>query len=175
MSDTVDTREGADLADAQAPQGGTTPAQGGRGGHGGHAGQAQDEGGHSHGHGGCGGHSHADGVDARRPSQLGGDPDAAAKPAGCNGQGGCGGAGGCGSHAAPPRVPVLDARTIDPLIRQAAIFGVLVGLPPNQAVTIVTDADPTPMAALLEERLPGEYAVEAVKTDDDEWRFTVAR
>ena len=51
----------------------------------------------------------------------------------------------------------LDARLIDPVIRQSAIFGVLVGLPPAGTVTIVTHENPAPIADLLHERLPGEY------------------
>ena len=71
-------------------------------------------------------------------------PDAAAESCGtvpgCDGHGGCGGhgGGGCGGHGAT-EPPILDARVIDPLIRQSAIFGVLVGLPPTGKVTIVTD------------------------------------
>lgn len=95
---------------------------------------------------------------------------------GCDGHGGCGGhgGGGCGGHGATYR-PVLDARQIDPAIRQSAIFGVLVGLPPAGAVTIVTHENPAPIADLLEERLPGEYQVTTEPTDDEDYRVTFAR
>ncbi|GAB78614.1 Uncharacterized conserved protein, DUF2249 family [Austwickia chelonae] len=92
---------------------------------------------------------------------------------GCDGQGGCGSGGGCGGHLT--YVPELDARTLDPMIRQSAIFGVLVGLPPEEAVTVVTDQDPAPIAELLEERLPGEYTVTTETTEDDSYRVTFAR
>lgn len=93
--------------------------------------------------------------------------------AGCGGHGGggCGGC-GCGGHG---RTPELDARTIDPAIRQSAIFGVLMGLPPQGSVTIVAPHDPSPLAQLLSERLPGEYGVEVDRVADDEWRATFSR
>ncbi len=104
-------------------------------------------------------------------SCAGEDPGTA--PAGCNGQGGCGSGSGCGGHEAV--IPELDARTIHPMIRQSAIFGVLVGLPPQAAVTIVAPNDPGPIVALLEERLPGEYAVMTDQAAADEWRVTFIR
>ncbi len=94
-------------------------------------------------------------------------------PPGCDGHGGCGGNGGCGGHGAP-YVPVLDARQIDPAIRQSAIFGVLVGLPPAQAVTVITEQDPAPIAELLHERLPGEYEV-ATQQAEEAYEVTFAR
>lgn len=94
---------------------------------------------------------------------------------GCDGHGGCGGHGGGGCHHAPAYTPVLDARTIDPLIRQSAIFGVLVGLPPHAAVTVITEQDPAPIADLLHERLPGEYEVATEPTDDAAFTVTFAR
>lgn len=95
---------------------------------------------------------------------------------GCDGHGGCGGhgGGGCGGHA-PAHTPTLDARLIDPVIRQSAIFGVLVGLPPAAAVTIITQENPAPIAELLHERLPGEYQVSAEASDDDAFRVTFSR
>lgn len=95
---------------------------------------------------------------------------------GCDGHGGCGGhgGGGCGGHA-PAHTPTLDARLIDPVIRQSAIFGVLVGLPPAAAVTIVTQENPAPIAELLHERLPGEYQVSTEPSDDDSFRVTFSR
>ncbi len=99
------------------------------------------------------------------------DPQTA--PTGCDGHGGCGGNGGCGDHAA--QIPELDARTLHPMIRQSAIFGVLVGLPPEGAVTIVAPQDPGPIVALLDERLPGEYAVMTHQAGDEEWRVTFIR
>lgn len=104
-------------------------------------------------------------------SCAGADPHTA--PAGCDGHGGCGGDSGCGGHETV--IPELDARTIHPLIRQSAIFGVLVGLPPQAAVTIVAPSDPGPIVTLLEERLPGEYAVTTAQGGEDEWRVTFIR
>lgn len=96
--------------------------------------------------------------------------------AGCGGHGrddggGCGGC-GCGGHGG---VPELDARIIDPTIRQSAIFGVLMGLPPQGRVRIVAPHDPSPIADLLAERLPGEYGVEVDQVGADEWRATFSR
>lgn len=92
---------------------------------------------------------------------------------GCDGHGGCGGNGGCGGHSS--LVPELDARLIDPVIRQSAIFGVLVGLRPAQAVTVLTDQDPTPVVEFLHERLPGEYEVAIDPVAEDAYRATFAR
>ncbi|MBW3084002.1 hypothetical protein KEM60_00185 [Austwickia sp. TVS 96-490-7B] len=86
---------------------------------------------------------------------------------GCDGQGGCGSGGGCGGHTVQ-YVPLLDARTIDPVIRQSAIFGVLIGLPSQESVVVVTDQDPEPVADLLAEQLPGEYTVVTESVDEDE-------
>lgn len=112
-----------------------------------------------------------DTVDPGPEPCAGAHPETA--PAGCDGHGGCGGNSGCGSHEAV--IPELDARTIHPMIRQSAIFGVLVGLPPQAAVTIVAPNDPGPIVALLEERLPGEYAVTTAQGGAQEWRVTFIR
>lgn len=90
---------------------------------------------------------------------------------GCAGHGSCGGSGSCGNG----HVPVLDARTIDPVIRQSAIFGVLIGLAPGAAVTIVSDQDPQPIAALMQERLPGSFEIDLDRAGEAEWRVGFAR
>ncbi len=97
-------------------------------------------------------------------------------PEGCNGHGGCGGSdgGGCGDHDTQT-TPLLDARTLDPRIRQSAIFGVLMGLPPGEAVTVVTLGDPTPIAELLNERLPGQYEATAAEMEGDVFLVTFER
>lgn len=124
---------------------------------------------HQHQHGGCGGGgcgacgSHGDAEGAPADGMIADEPTA----------GGCGGACGCGGHSA--RTPVLDARTIDPQIRQSAIFGVLVGMPPRGSVVVVSDVDPAPIAQLLQDRLPGEYAVDAEVLDDGSHVVTFRR
>ncbi len=88
--------------------------------------------------------------------------------------GACGcGAGGCGSG--PRRIPELDARVIDPTIRQAAIFGVLIGLTPGGGATIVTDEAPDLVRTLIEGQFAGQYAVDGGQVGDDEWRTTFTR
>ncbi|MEP7161509.1 MAG: DUF2249 domain-containing protein [Dermatophilaceae bacterium] len=97
-------------------------------------------------------------------------------PEGCNGHGGCGGGdegGGC-DHGTQT-TPLLDARTLDSRIRQSAIFGVLMGLPPGEAVTVVTPGDPTPIAELLNERLPGQYEATAAEMEGDIFLVTFER
>ncbi|WP_168582543.1 DUF2249 domain-containing protein [Gephyromycinifex aptenodytis] len=88
---------------------------------------------------------------------------------GCGG-GGCGGMCGGGSY-----VPTLDARAIDPTIRQSAIFGVLMGLPAAGSVKIIGVTDPSPIAELLESRLPGEYSVAVQEVAELEWHATFSR
>lgn len=88
--------------------------------------------------------------------------------------GSCGcGAGGCGSG--PRRIPELDARAIDPAIRQAAVFGVLIGLAPGGGATIVTDESPDLVRTLIEGQFAGQYVVEGGQVEDDEWRTTFTR
>lgn len=91
-----------------------------------------------------------------------------------SGGGGCGGgcAGMCGGGA---YIPSLDARAIDPTIRQSAIFGVLMGLPPAGSVKIIGVIDPSPLAELLESRLPGEYSIEVDEVSEREWHATFSR
>lgn len=88
--------------------------------------------------------------------------------------GGCG-SGACGGICGGPYVPELDARALDPVIRQSAIFGVLMGLPPQGSVRVVVNSDPAGIAQLLEERLPGEYSSEVDAVSDDEYRVLFAR
>lgn len=85
--------------------------------------------------------------------------DATEAPSGgCGGACGCGaGGGGCGSGAG--RVPVLDARPIDPAIRQAAILGVLVGLAPGTSALLVTEERPELALMLVEQQFPGQYEI----------------
>jgi len=91
---------------------------------------------------------------------------------GCGG-GGCGcGAGGCGGNA---RVPELDARPIDPQIRQAAIFGVLIGLPPGSAATVLTDESPELVMTLIEGQFAGQYDIACEQQGEDLWRTTFTR
>ncbi|GMA41293.1 DUF2249 domain-containing protein [Mobilicoccus caccae] len=88
--------------------------------------------------------------------------------------GGCGG-GGCGGGCGGPYVPELDARELDPMIRQSAIFGVLMGLPSEGSVRVVVNTDPSGIAQLLEQRLPGEYSAEVDEVSEDEYRVLFAR
>lgn len=88
--------------------------------------------------------------------------------------GGCGG-GGCGGGCGGPYVPELDARALDPMIRQSAIFGVLMGLPAGGAVRVVVNTDPSGITELLEQRLPGQYGAEVETVSDDEFRVVFTR
>lgn len=88
--------------------------------------------------------------------------------------GGCG-SGACGGVCGGPYVPELDARELDPVIRQSAIFGVLMGLPPQSSVRVVVNSDPSGIAELLEERLPGEYSSEVDAVSADEYRVVFVR
>lgn len=99
------------------------------------------------------------------------DADTAAETAGCGGGCACG-AGGCGSGGP---VPELDARAIDPAIRQAAIFGVLIGQPPAGRVVIVTDGRPDLVLTLLEGQFAGQYEAAIEEVSDEEWRTTFTR
>ncbi|MDO5628334.1 MAG: DUF2249 domain-containing protein [Mobilicoccus sp.] len=87
---------------------------------------------------------------------------------------GCG-SGGCGGACGGPYVPELDARALDPMIRQSALFGVLMGLAPAGSVRVVVNTDPSGIATLLEERLPGQYSVEVDEVSDDEYRVVFSR
>lgn len=91
--------------------------------------------------------------------------------AGCGGGCACG-SGGCGQGA---RTPELDARVIDPAIRQAAVFGVLIGQPPGGRVVIVTDSRPDLVLTLLEGQFAGQYDIEVAEAGEGEWRSTFVR
>lgn len=95
------------------------------------------------------------------------------EPQGCGGACGCGaGGGGCGGGG---RVPELDARPIDPAIRQAAIFGVLVGLVPGTSALIVTGERPELALMLVEQQFPGQYEVAPEEAAPGVWRTKFAR
>lgn len=93
------------------------------------------------------------------------------------GQSGCGscacGSGGCGGGGG--RVPELDARPIDPALRQAAILGVLVGLVPGASAAIVTDGEPELVLMLIEQQFPGQYEIAMDEVGDSEWRTKFLR
>lgn len=91
-----------------------------------------------------------------------------------SGCGGCGcGAGGCGDG--PARVPEFDARPVDPLIRQSAVFGVLIGLPAGSGATVITDESPELVRTLIEGQFVGQYRIEGGRVEDQEWRTTFTR
>lgn len=93
-------------------------------------------------------------------------------------QGGCGscscGSGGCGGSGGG-RVPELDARPIDPALRQAAILGVLVGLVPGASAAIVTDGEPELILMIIEQQFAGQYEISFDQVADDEWRTKFLR
>lgn len=96
-------------------------------------------------------------------------------PQGCGGACGCGeSGGGCGAGGGG-RVPELDARPIDPAIRQAAIFGVLVGLVPGASALIVTDERPELALMLVEQQFPGQYEASPEEAAQGLWRTKFAR
>lgn len=92
-------------------------------------------------------------------------------------QGGCGscscGSGGCGGGGG--RVPELDARVIDPALRQAAVLGVLVGLVPGASAAIVTDSEPELVLMLIEQQFAGQYEITMDEISDTEWRTKFLR
>ncbi len=94
------------------------------------------------------------------------------RPGGC-GSCSCGqdGSGGCGGG----RVPELDARTIDPALRNAAVFGVLVALVPGSSAVIIDEAEPEVVLMLIAERFPGQYEITGAQAAPGEWRAKFAR
>ena len=91
--------------------------------------------------------------------------------AGC---GGCGcGSGGCGDGRA--RVPEFDAGPVDPLIRQSAVFGVLIGLTPGAGATVITEESPDLVRTLIEGQFAGQYRIEGGQVEEQEWRTTFTR
>ncbi len=118
------------------------------------------------------GHHHPDAAPEGEPGSSSGCGSSGSP--GCDGHGGCGSGGGCGGHAVDT-VPHLDTRIIDPRIRQSAIFGVLIGMPPGAQVAIVTDYDPEPIASLIEERLPGAFSMVTEQAERGAWQVSFAR
>ena len=84
-----------------------------------------------------------------------------------------GGACGCGSVA--DDLPALDARTIPPAVRHAAILGALAGLRPGDGMVLVAPHDPVPLLATLDERQPGAFDVGYLERGPQAWRLSFLR
>ena len=64
---------------------------------------------------------------------------------------------------------------VDPLIRQSAVFGVLIGLTPGAGATVVMGEAPDLVRTLIEGQFAGQYRIEADQVDEQEWRTTFTR
>lgn len=72
-------------------------------------------------------------------------------------------------------MPELDARPIDPALRQAAILGVLVGLVPGASAAIVTDEEPELVLMLIEQQFAGQYEITMGEGSEGGWRTKFLR
>lgn len=80
---------------------------------------------------------------------------------------------GCGSEAGTP-LPVLDARALAPELRHGAIFGALEGAQSGRGIVLIAPHDPIPLLAQVEDKWPGQFAVEYLERDS-EWRLAITR
>jgi uncharacterized protein (DUF2249 family) len=91
-----------------------------------------------------------------------------------------GAGGGCGGHCScgetdGPGFPELDARTVPHAIRHATIFGALDSVRSGGGLVLVAPHDPLPLLRQVEERSPGEFAVDYLQRGPDAWRLRLVR
>lgn len=79
------------------------------------------------------------------------------------------------SDAASHADPVLDARTIPPAIRHAAIFGALDSLTNGAALVLVAPHDPVPLLAQARARYGEGLEIEYVQQGPDAWHVRLRR
>lgn len=65
----------------------------------------------------------------------------------------------------------LDSTTIPHAIRHGAIFGALGALHPGQQLVLRASHDPLPLLTQLEQRAPGQFAVEYLTSGPEVWRL----
>lgn len=83
---------------------------------------------------------------------------------------------GCGCHEQEATgLPELDARAIPHAIRHATIFGALDGVAPGRGLVLVAPHDPLPLLAQLEQRAPGDFAIEYLERGPESWRLSMVR
>jgi uncharacterized protein (DUF2249 family) len=79
------------------------------------------------------------------------------------------------SETAAGADPVLDARTIPPAIRHAAIFGALDSLAGGSALVLVAPHDPRPMLDQAFDRYGEALSVEYLERGPEAWRIRLQR
>lgn len=82
----------------------------------------------------------------------------------------------CGCHEEnATELPELDARVIPHAIRHATIFGALDGVAPGGGLVLIAPHDPLPLLTQLEQRAPGDFAIEYLERGPDSWRLSMVR
>ncbi|WP_372449710.1 DUF2249 domain-containing protein [Nocardioides daeguensis] len=95
--------------------------------------------------------------------------DQAGEPSGCGGH-----ACSCGERQAEG-YPELDARSIPHAIRHATIFGALDTVAAGGGLVLLAPHDPIPLLGQIDERWPGEFAVEYLENGPQTWRLALTR
>jgi uncharacterized protein (DUF2249 family) len=83
--------------------------------------------------------------------------------------------GGCACGHADEGEIVLDTRQIPHAIRHATIFGALGAITPGFSLDLVANHNPLPLLAQLDERHPGDFAVDYVEDGPELWRLRFTR
>lgn len=81
--------------------------------------------------------------------------------------GGC----GCGGHDAAD--PILDVRSIPPVIRHGAVFGAFDALAAGGSLVLIAPHEPRPLLAQLAER--GLGGVETLVAGPDAWHVRLTK
>lgn len=82
---------------------------------------------------------------------------------------------GCACGHADESEIVLDTRQIPHAIRHATIFGALGAIAPGFSLDLVSNHNPLPLLAQLDEKLPGEFEVSYVDDGPELWKLRFTR
>ncbi|SEA64770.1 DUF2249 domain-containing protein [Paraburkholderia sartisoli] len=75
----------------------------------------------------------------------------------------------------PAAVIVLDLGTVDPRERHSMVFDTFAGLPPGQALELVSDHNPEPLLEEFAAELPNGFWWQGEKGALDLWRVLIGK
>lgn len=81
----------------------------------------------------------------------------------------------CGCHVKETAIAELDARTIPPAVRHAAVFGALEAIQSGFSMILVAPHNPLPLLAQAEQRFGGAFTTEYVEEGPEVWKVKFTR